>query len=129
VMDRCVSRTVSDLLHDNKADEDNVVDNHEVVDQHADEADSDAVERLVDFQVDERANVIAHVAREGGNVESQSVDADADGSDDCLAATSSLPPMHRCNKSRAGNTNHSAVTWSVVVSTCPNWLQRSHKVI
>jgi hypothetical protein len=62
-------------------------------------------------------------------VESRSVDGDADGSDDCLAATSSPPPMHRCKKSRAGTRNHSAMTWSKVVSTCPNWLQRSDKVI
>jgi hypothetical protein len=32
-------------------------------------------------------------------VESRSVDGDADGSDDCLAATSSPPPTHRCKKS------------------------------
>jgi len=34
------------------------------------------------------------VASEGGNVESLIVKGDTDGSDDCLAATSSLPPMH-----------------------------------
>ena len=129
MMDRCLSRAVSGLLHDNEADEDNEVDTGEVVDEPADEADSEAVERLVDSLVDERANEIDHVASEGGNVESRSVDGDADGSDDCLAATSSPPPTHRCKKSRAGTTNHSAMTWSIVVSTCPNWLQRSDKVI
>jgi hypothetical protein len=129
VMDRCLSRAVSGLLHDNEADEDNEVDTGEVVDEPTDEADSEAVARLVDSQVDERAKEIDHVASEVGNVESQSVDGDADGSDDCLAATSSPPPTHRCNKSRAGTTNHSLMTWSIVVSTCPNWLQRSEKVI
>jgi len=129
VMDRCLSRAVSGLLHDNEADKDNEVDTGEVVDVPADEADSEAVERLVDSQVDERANEIDHVASEEGNVESRSVDGDADGSDDCLAATSRPPPTHPCKKSRAGTTNHSAMTWSIVVSTCPNWLQRSDKVI
>ena len=128
-MDRCLSRAVSGLLHDNEADKDNEVDTGEVVDEPADEADSDAVERLVDSQVDERANEIDNVASERGNGESRSVDGDADASDDCLAATSSPPPTHRCKKSPAGTTNHSAMTWSIVVSTCPNWLQRSDKVI
>jgi len=69
------------------------------------------------------------VASEGGNVQSRSVDGDADGTDDCLAATRSLPPTHRCKKSRAGTSNHSAMTWPIVISTCPNRLQRSDKVI
>jgi hypothetical protein len=128
-MDRCLSRAVSRLLHDNEVDEDNEVDSGEVVVEPADEADCEGVERLVGSQVDERANEIAHVASEGGNMESRSVDGDADGSDDCLAATSSPPPTHRCKKSRACTTNHSAMTWSIVVSTCPNWLKRSDKVI
>jgi hypothetical protein len=109
-MDRCLSRAVSGLLHNNEADEDNEVDTGEVVDEPADEADSEAVQRLVDSQVDERANEIDYVASKGGNVESRSVDGDADGSDDCLAATRSPPPTHRCKKSRAGTTNHSAMT-------------------
>ena len=129
MMDRCLSRVVSGLLHDNEADEDDQVDTGEVVDEPADEADSEAIERLVDSQVDDRANEIDHVASEGGNVESLSVDGDTDGSDDCLAATSSPPPMHRCKESRAGTTNHSAMTWSIVVSTLPNWLQRSDNMI
>jgi hypothetical protein len=91
--------------------------------------DSEAVERLGDSQIDERANVIDHVSSEGGNVEYRSVDRDTNESDHCLAATSSPPPTHRCKKSRAGTTNHSAMTWSIVVSTCPNWLHRSDKVI
>jgi len=124
-----LSRAVSGLLYDNEADKDNEVDTAEVVDEPADEADSEALERLVDSQLDERANGIDHVTSEGGNVESRSVDGDADGSDDCLAATSSPPPTHQCKKSRAVTTNHSAMTWSIVVSTCPNWLQRSDKVI
>jgi len=99
VMDRCLSRAVSGLLHDNEADKDNEVDTGEVVDEPADEADSEALERLVDSQLDERANGIDHVTSEGGNVESRSVDGDADGSDDCLAATSSPPPTHQCKKS------------------------------
>jgi len=94
VMDRCLSWAVSGLLHDNEADDDIEVDTGQVADEPADEADSEAIERLVDSQVDERANEIDHVASEGGNVESRSVDGDADGSDDCLAATSSPPPMH-----------------------------------
>jgi hypothetical protein len=98
-MDQCLSRDVSGLLHDNEADEDNEVDTGEVVDEPTDEADSEAVERLVESQVDERANEIDHVASAGGNVESRSADGDADGSDDCLAATSSPPPEHRCKKS------------------------------
>ena len=142
MMDRCLSRAVSGLLHDNKADEDNEVDTGEVVDEPADEVDtgevvdepadevdSEAVERLVDSQVNELANEIDHVASEGGNVESLSVDGDTNGSDDCLAATSGPPPTHQCKKSRAGTTNHSAITWSIVVSTRPNWLQRFDKVI
>jgi len=129
VMDWCLSRAVSGLLHDNEADEDNEVDTGVVVEERADEVDSEAVERLVDSQVNERANDIGHVAGEGGNVESLSVDRDTDGTDECLVATSSPSPTHRCKKSRAGSTNHSAMTWSIVVSTCPNWLQRSAKVI
>jgi hypothetical protein len=128
-MDRCLSRAVSSLLHDNEADEDNDVDTVEVVDEPADEADSEADERLVDSQVNERGNEIEHVASEGGNVESRSVDGDADGSDDCLAATSSPPSTHRCKKPQAGTTIHSFMTWSIVVSTYPNWLQHSDKVI
>jgi len=128
-MGQCLSTAVSGLLHDNEADEDNEVDTGDVEDEPADEADSEAVKRLVDSQVNERTNEIDHVASEGGNMESRSVDGDADGSDDCLAATSSPPPTHQCNKSRAGSTNHSAMTWSIVVSTCPNWLQRSDQVI
>ena len=93
-MDRCVSGAVSGQLHDNETDEDNEVDTGKVVDDPADEADSEAVERLVDLLVDERANEIDHVPTEGGNVESLSVDGDTDGSDDCLAATSSPPPTH-----------------------------------
>jgi len=128
-MDRCWSRAVSGLLHDNEADEDNEVDTGEVVDESADEADSEAVGRLVDSQVNERANEIDHVASEGGNVESLSVDGDTDGSDDCLAATSSPPLAHQCKKSQAGTTKHSAMTRSIVTSTRPNWLQPSDEVI
>jgi len=40
VKDRCLSRAVSGLLHDNEADEDSQVDTGEVVDVPADEADS-----------------------------------------------------------------------------------------
>jgi len=129
VMDWCLSRAVSGLLHDNEANEDNEVDTGEVVGEPDDAADSEAVERLVDSQADEQANEIDHVASEGSIVESQSVLGDADGSDDCLAATCSPPPTHRCKKSQAGTTNHSAMRWSIVVSTCPNWLRRSDKVI
>jgi hypothetical protein len=53
-------------------------------------------------------------------VESRSVDGDTDGSDDCLAATGSPASTHRCKKSRAGTTNHSAITWSIVVSPRAN---------
>jgi len=98
-MDQCLSRAVSGLLHDNQADKDNEVDTGVVVDEPADQADSEAIEGLVDSQVDERANEIDHVASEGGNVESLSVDGDTDGSDACLAATSSPPPTHRCQTS------------------------------
>jgi hypothetical protein len=128
-MDRCLPRAVSGLLHDNEANEDTKVYAGELVDEPADEADSEAVERLVDSQADERANEIGHQASKEGIVESLSVDGDTDGSDNCLAATSSPPPTHRCKRSRAGTTNHSAMTWSIVVSTRPNWLQRSDKVI
>ena len=129
MMDRWLSRAVSGLLRDNQADEDIEGDTGEVVYTMPDEADSEAVERLVDPQVDERANEIDPVASEGGNVESQSVDGDADGGDDCLAATSIPPPTHLCKKSQAGTTNHSAMTWSIVVSSCPIWPQSSDKVI
>lgn len=30
--------------------------------------------------------------------------------------------------SEAGATKHAAMTWSIVVSTCPNWLQYSGRV-
>jgi len=128
-MDWCSSRAVSGLLHDNEADKDIEVDTSDVVDEPADDADSEHIERLVDSQVDERANEIDHVAMEGGNVESLSVDGDTDGSDDCLAATSSSPPTHRAKKSRGGTTIHSAMTQSIVVSSRPNWLQCCDKVI
>jgi len=94
VIDRCLSRAVSGLLYNDEADEDNELDTREVVDEPADEADSEAIKRHVDSQVNERANEIDHVASYGGNVESRSVDGDADGSDDCLAATSSPPATH-----------------------------------
>ena len=94
-----MSRAVSGLLHDNEADKDNEVHTGDVVYQPADEADSAAVDSLVDFQVNEHAHEIEHVASEGGNVESWSVDRDTNGSDHCLAATSSPPPTHRCQKS------------------------------
>jgi hypothetical protein len=71
-MDRCLSRAVSGLRHDNEADEDNEVDTGVVVDEPTDEADREAIKRLVDSQVDERTNEIDHVASEGGNVEFQS---------------------------------------------------------
>jgi len=90
-----LSRAVSRQLHDNDVDEDNIVDPYDVVDKSADKADSEAVERPVDCEVDERADVIYLVATKGGNVESRSVDADADGSNDCFAATSKPPPTHR----------------------------------
>ena len=96
--DRYLSRAVCGLLHDNEANEDNEVHTGEVAEESADEVDSEAVERLVDSQVDERTNVIDHVASKGGYVESWSVDRDTDGSDDCPAATSSPPPTHRCKK-------------------------------
>ena len=128
-MGRCLSRAVSGLLHNNEADENNAVDTGEVVDRPADEADGKAVESLVDSHVDEHANVIDHVTSEGGNVESLSVDGDTDGSDDCLAAMSSSPPTHRYKNSRAGTTNYPALTWSIVVSTRPNWLQRSDNLV
>ena len=121
-MDRCLSRAVSGLLHNKEADEYSEGDTGAVVDEPADEEDSEAVERLVDSQVDERANEIDHVVSAGVIVESLSVDGDTDGSDDCLAATNSPPPTHRCKTSQAGTTNHSAMTWSRVISTCPNWL-------
>jgi len=129
VMDRCLSRAVSGLLQDNEAAQDNDAHTGEVVDELADEADCEAVERLVDSQVDECANEIDLVASEKGKVESLSVDRDADRSDDCLAATRNSPAVLGCNKFRVGSTNHSAMTWSIVVSTGPNWLQRSDKVI
>jgi hypothetical protein len=128
-MNRCLSRAVSGLLQDTEAEEDKVVHAGEVVEEPADEADSEAVERLVDSQVDEGGNVIDYVATQGGKVESLSVDGDTNGSDYCLAAASSPPSTHRCKKSRAGNTNHSAMSSSIVVSTRPNWLQHSDKVI
>jgi hypothetical protein len=84
---------------------------------------------LFDSQVNECANEIDHVASEGGNVESLSVDGDTNGSDDCLATRCCPPPTHRCRKSRARTTNHSTMTWSIVGSTRPNWLRRSDKVI
>ena len=62
MMDRCLSKAVSGLLHDEEADKDNEVDTGEVVDELSDEADSEAAERLLDSQVDDRANGIDHVA-------------------------------------------------------------------
>jgi hypothetical protein len=97
-MDWSLSRAVSGVLHDNEADEDTEVDTDEVLDEPPDEANCKAVKRLVDSQVDESTTEIDHVASEGGNVESVSVDGDTDGSDGCLAATSSPHPTHRCKK-------------------------------
>jgi hypothetical protein len=129
VIDVCLSSAVSGLLHDNEADEDTEADAAKVVHKPADKGDSEVVERLLDLHVNECANAIDYVASEGGNMESLSVEGHTDGSDDCLAATSSPLPMHRCSKSRGGTTNHSTMTRSMVVSTSPNWLQRSDKVI
>jgi len=129
VMDRCLSRAVRGQLLHNQADKDNEVDTGGVVDEPADVVDSKAVERVADSQVDERASVINHIASEGGNVESQSVDGDTDASDDCPAARSSPPARDRCKKSRACPPSHTGMQWLIVVSTCPNWLQRSDKVI
>jgi len=94
-----LSRAISGQLHDNEADNDIQVDSGEVVDERADDADSEAVERLVDPQVDEHANEIDHVASECGHEASRSVDGDSDESYDCLAATSSPPPMYLGKKS------------------------------
>jgi hypothetical protein len=85
--------------NDNQADEDHEVYTGVAVDKHADEADSESVERLVDTQVEERGNEMDHVASDGGNVESLSVDGDTDWSDDCLAATSNPPCTHQCKMS------------------------------
>ena len=128
MMDWSLARAISGLLHDNKADENNEVDTGGVVDEPAEEVDSEAIERLVDSHVNKRASKINHVASEGRNVESQSADRDTNGSDYYLPATSSLPSTHRGKKSQDSTTNHFAMTWSIVVSTCPNWLQRSAKV-
>jgi len=89
-MDQCLSRAVCGLLHDNEADKDNQVDTREVVDKPADEVNCEAVDRLLDSQVDERTNEIDHVASDIGNVESLSVDGDTDGCDHCLAAQAAL---------------------------------------
>jgi len=129
VMDRCLSRAGSGLLHNNEADEDNEVDTGELVDEPADEVDSEAVKRLVDSQVNERAKEIDHMSSEGGNVVSRSVDRATDESNDCLAATSSPPPTYPFKKSQAGATNHFAITWSIIVSTRRNWVESSDKVI
>jgi hypothetical protein len=93
-MDQCLPRVVSSQLHDSEDDKDSEVDTGEVVDESADEPDSEAVERVVDSQVEELTNEIDHVASEGGSVEFWTVDKDTDGHDDCLAATSSPPPTH-----------------------------------
>jgi len=98
-MGQSLLKAISRLVHDHEADEDNEVDTSEVVDEPGDQADSEAVERLVDSKIDERENEIDHVASKGGNVEFRSVDGDANRSDDCLAATSCPPPTHRCQKS------------------------------
>jgi hypothetical protein len=61
---------------------DDEVDTVWVGDKPGDRADSEAVERLFDVQVDKRATEIDHMASEGGNVESLSVDGDTYGSDE-----------------------------------------------
>jgi len=45
----------------------------DVVYKPTDAADSEAIERLVDSQIDERGNAINHVASEVGNLEFQSI--------------------------------------------------------
>jgi len=128
-IDRCLSRAVTSLLHDVKAHKGNNIDTGVVLDEPADKADSDAVESLLHFEVDERADKIEHEGSKGGNVECRRVEGETNGSDDGLPATSSPPATHWCDQSRAGITNHCAVTWLLVVSTCPNWLQYSDKLI
>ena len=73
-----------------------MVDAGDGVDEHADEVDSKAGEKFVDSQVNEQTNQINQVASKGGNVVSQSVDGDTDGSDSDsgFAVTSSRPPRH-----------------------------------
>jgi len=129
VMDRCLSCAVTCPLENNKAKEDDEFDTGEVVDEPPDEVDSEAVPWIVDSISYECPNEIDHVTNKRGNVESRSVDGDTDGSDDCLAATWSPPPTHRCKKSWAGTTNNSAMTWSIVATTHLIWLQCSEKVI
>jgi len=129
VIAECFSSIYSGLLHNNESDEHNDVHTGQLVDTPPDKEDREAVERLVDSQVDEQANEIDHVASRGQNVESWIVDWDTKQSDDCLAAISNPPPVHQGKKSQAGTTHHSPMTWSIVVSTRPNRLQRSHKVI
>jgi hypothetical protein len=73
VMAWCLSRVVSGLLHDNKANEDDEVDTDVVVEEHPDEADSEATQRLDDSHLDECANELDHVASEADNVESRIV--------------------------------------------------------
>jgi hypothetical protein len=55
-MNRYLSMARCGPLHDNEADADHEVDASQVLDESADEADCEAVERLVDGQVEELAN-------------------------------------------------------------------------
>jgi len=80
-MDWGLSRAVSGLLHDTKADQDIHMGTGEVVDKPADEADSEAIDWPDDSQADECVNQIDYMASKSGNVESQSVDGDTEESD------------------------------------------------
>jgi len=57
-MVRCLSSTVSSLLHNNKADEDIEVGTGVVVNETADKEDSEDFERRLDFHVEEHSNEI-----------------------------------------------------------------------
>jgi hypothetical protein len=77
------------------AKDDIKVDASEVVDEHTNETDCEAIKTLVDAHVDDRSNEIDHVTSKGGDLESLSVDGATNGSYNCLPATGSPHPMHQ----------------------------------
>lgn len=62
-----MSRALSGLPSDEKANKDSEVDTGGVANEYTDEVDSEAIDRLMDSEVDERANAIEHVANEAGD--------------------------------------------------------------
>jgi hypothetical protein len=60
MMDQCLPRVVSSQLHDSEDDKESEVDTGEVVDEPADDVDSEAIKRPRNSHLHEHANEIDH---------------------------------------------------------------------